>query len=175
MLSGRPTPLHQPNAQPAENRGAHTRGLIHGEKRRDAGAHRVAHDIGAFDLKMIEQSANIFRHGSAVIAGRVVELARRAMPAVIERDRAPTSTRERSDPAGMHPVHLLVGGEAVHQHNRLALALVEIAISTAPFRKLGMGRFNCEPVRRQLAAFARVFVSPCGGEEYARSPVRSHS
>ena len=48
------------------------------------------------------------------------------MPAVVERDRAPTSKRERSDPAGMYPVHLLVGGKAVHQHDRLALALVEI-------------------------------------------------
>jgi hypothetical protein len=48
------------------------------------------------------------------------------MPAVIERDRAPASAGERRDPTGMYPIHLLVGGEAVHQHNWLALALVEI-------------------------------------------------
>ena len=33
--------------------------------------------------------------------------------------------RQRRDPAGLHPVHLLGGGEAVHQHDRLALARIE--------------------------------------------------
>jgi hypothetical protein len=49
--------------------------MIHGEKRRDAGAHRITHNVGALDLEMIEQRAHIVCHNSAVIAGRIVELA----------------------------------------------------------------------------------------------------
>src|SRR5258707_1160066 len=33
---------------------------------------------------------------------------------------------ERRDPAGMHPVRLLVGGKAMDEHDRIAGALVQV-------------------------------------------------
>ena len=75
---------------------------------------------------MIEQSADVLGHCGAVIGGRIIELAGRAVPAVIERNRTPAGARERRHPAWQDPVRLLGGGEAMDQHDRVALTLVEI-------------------------------------------------
>src|SRR5665213_1926718 len=48
------------------------------------------------------------------------------MPAIVERDGAPTGAGERAYPARIEPVRFLGGGKTVHQHDRLALPLVEI-------------------------------------------------
>jgi len=48
------------------------------------------------------------------------------VPAVIERNRTPAGARERRHPAWQDPVRLLGGGEAMDQHDRGALTLVEI-------------------------------------------------
>ena len=76
---------------------------------------------------MIEQRTHIVRHGGAVISGRVVQLAGRAVPAIVERNHAPAIARQRRHPTGVQPIHLLGGGKAVHQHNRIAVTLIEIS------------------------------------------------
>src|ERR1700722_10152344 len=47
------------------------------------------------------------------------------MAAIIERDDAAPCPFQRRHPARQDPVYLLVGGKAVHQHDRLAFALIE--------------------------------------------------
>ena len=47
------------------------------------------------------------------------------MAAIVERNDAAAGARERRHPARTDPVHFLVRGEAVDQHDRLALAFVE--------------------------------------------------
>ena len=76
-------------------------------------------------LEMIEQRAHVASHCGGVILGGIVELARLAVAAIVERDHAPAGAGQRRDPAGMDPVHLLGGGKAVHQHDRFALPLVK--------------------------------------------------
>src|SRR5262249_52044535 len=82
---------------------------------------------GARYLEMIEQCPHVLRHEAAVIGGRIVELGRRAMAAIVERDDAAARTRKRRYPAGIDPVHFLVGSKAMDEHDRLALPFVEIA------------------------------------------------
>src|SRR5947199_7915234 len=48
------------------------------------------------------------------------------MAAVVERDDAALVACQGRDPGGLHPVRLLVGGKAMDQDDRLALASVEI-------------------------------------------------
>src|SRR5690349_17006466 len=74
---------------------------------------------------MVEQRAHILGHDRAVIGGRVVQLAGRAVTAIIERDRATPGASECRYPAGHHPIDLLIGGEAMHEHNRLALPFIQ--------------------------------------------------
>ena len=65
-------------------------------------------------------------HLGGVIVGRLVELARLAMAAVVERNHAFSGARQGRNPGRLHPVDLLGGGETVDEHDRLALALVEV-------------------------------------------------
>ena len=125
MLAGSPPPSTRWMPSPPRMARAHARGMREREEGGDARAHRIAHDIGARDAEMIEQRAHVLRHVARVIGGRIVELGRVAMAAIVERDDAAAGARQRRDPAGIDPVHLLGGGEAVHQHDRRALALVE--------------------------------------------------
>jgi len=74
---------------------------------------------------MIEQRVHVLRQDRAVVSRRFIELRRLAMPAIVERDDAAARPRERRHPAGRDPVHLLVGGKAVDEHDRLALAFIE--------------------------------------------------
>ena len=74
---------------------------------------------------MVDQRPHVVRHALGVIVGRIVELGRLAVAAIVERDHAAAGARERRDPARLHPVHLLVGRKAVHQDDRLALPFIE--------------------------------------------------
>ena len=80
--------LDQTDTEPAEYCGAHPVGVLNCQEGRNACAHRIAHDVGALDFQMIEQCADIVGHYRAVIGGRVVKLARCAMPAIVERNHA---------------------------------------------------------------------------------------
>ncbi len=78
---------------------------------------------------MVEQGAHVVGHRGGVVGGGLVELARMAMAAVVERDDAAPGAGQRANPARADPVHLLGRGETVHQHDRLgvrAIAFVEI-------------------------------------------------
>ena len=48
------------------------------------------------------------------------------MAAIVERDDAAAEPLELGNPAGIDPVDVLAGGEAVHEQDRIALAFVEI-------------------------------------------------
>src|SRR5215831_2992626 len=114
------------NADPAEDRSTHPRRMRNGQNGRDPATERITHDVGALYLEMIEQCPHVLRHEAAVIGGRIVELGRRAMAAIVERDDAAARTCKRRYPAGIDPVHFLVGSEAMDEGDRLALPFVEI-------------------------------------------------
>ena len=91
---------------------------------RDPRAHRIAHDIGAREPKMIEQSSHILRHDGAVIGGGLVNLAGCAVAAVVERDRATPGACQCRHPAGHDPIDLFVGRKTVNEDDRVARAFV---------------------------------------------------
>ena len=72
-----PDAIHQPDAEAAEDDAARARRMRERQERRDARAHRIAHDVGARDVEMIEQRADVLGHDGAVIGGGVVELGRK--------------------------------------------------------------------------------------------------
>ena len=100
-------PVDQIDAEPAENRRTHARGMVEREEGGDARAHRVAHDVGARDARD-DRAARARRPPSAAmwIVGGIVELARGAVAAIVERDdaaagagqRAPSRDRPSSPP-----------------------------------------------------------------------------
>ncbi len=75
---------------------------------------------------MRDQRRDVARHDVGVIVGRIVELGRCAVTAIVERDDAAMVARQRRDPARLHPVDLRVGRKAVHEDDGVALAFVEI-------------------------------------------------
>ena len=63
--------------------------------------------------------------GDLVLRG-IVELCGIAMAAIVERDDAAAVLLQFGNPGRIDPVDVLARGEAVHEHNRIALAFVEI-------------------------------------------------
>ncbi len=122
---GQPDAVDQTDAEPAQDGPAQARGVRRCEEPGDARAHGITHHVGAAEIEMIDERAHVIGHASAVIGGRIVELARGAVSAVVERDDATAGLGQRRDPAGMDPVHLRRRREAVHEHDRLALPFVE--------------------------------------------------
>ena len=116
----------QLDADAAQDDRAHPLGMPRRHDRADAPAERIAHHVGAFEAEMGDQRRDVAGHQVGVVVGRIVQLGRLAVAAIVERDDAAIVARQRRDPAGLHPVHLRVRGKAVHQHDRLARALVEI-------------------------------------------------
>src|SRR5215207_2327981 len=105
------------NTEAAENGAADVGGMFECKKRGNARAHRVPYDVGAGEPEMVKQCTYVRGHKAAVIIGRIVKLARLAVPAVVERDRTLASFDKRGDPARMDPVHMSIGGKAVHEHD----------------------------------------------------------
>ena len=118
--------LDQRHADAAENRRAQPVGMAQRQPRRHPRAERIAHDIGAVDFEMVHQRGHVAGHGRDVIGLRVVELAGIAVAAIVERDDAAAAFLQFGNPGRIDPVDVLGRGEAVHQHDRLALAFVEI-------------------------------------------------
>src|SRR5262249_978476 len=118
------------------DRSTHPRRMRNGQNGRDPATERITHDVGVRYLEMIEQCPHVLRHEAAVIGGRIVELGRRAMAAIVERDDAAARTRKRRYPAGIGPVHFLVGSEAMHESDWLALPFVEISDLDLIMRKM---------------------------------------
>ena len=101
MLSGSPTPSTSWMPSPPRISERTRSRMLEREERGDARAHRIAHDVGALDAEMIEQRAHVLRHAVGVIVGRIVELGRLAVAAIVERDHAAAGARQRRDPAGL--------------------------------------------------------------------------
>ena len=100
-------------------------GLCERQECSDARAHRIAHHVGAANTEMVEQRPHVVGHQVGCVERRIVELGRRAMAAAIKREHPPAGTHQGRHPARIDPVDLLGGGKAMHQHDRLAFALVE--------------------------------------------------
>ena len=95
------------------------------KERGNARAHGIAHHIGAAEIEMIEQRPHVLGHPGAMIRGRVAELARASVPAIIEGDDTPTCSGKRRHPAGIDPVDLRGRRKAVHKHDRRPLPFIE--------------------------------------------------
>ena len=127
MLSGKPTPSTSWMPSPPSTIERTRSGMLEREERGDARAHRIAHDVGAVDAEMIEQRAHVVGH-----CGRCDSRPdRRAWSTGRARDcRARSRGGRRALSVATQPgwtqFTSLRGGEAVHEHDRLALALVEI-------------------------------------------------
>src|SRR5262245_32596973 len=74
---------------------------------------------------MIEQCAYILGHTSAVVGGRIIELARPAMTPIVERDDASSDLRQRRNPAGIDPIHVRSRSKTMHENDRLTLPFIE--------------------------------------------------
>src|SRR5215471_7929477 len=98
--------IDEMKAQAAEHGPAQAGGIREREKRRDARPHGVTHHVGTDEIEMIEQGAYVLGHAGAMIGRRIIELARGAVPAIVERDDAPAGRGQRRNPAGKDPVHL---------------------------------------------------------------------
>ena len=77
MLSGRPTPSTRCMPSPPSTTRAHARRMRERQERRDARAHRIAHDVGARGCRDDRAArATSLGHDGGVIVGRIVELGR---------------------------------------------------------------------------------------------------
>src|SRR5262249_44666510 len=80
--------------------------------------------------------SHILGHDRAVIGGGVIELARRAMAAIVECDSAAPGLAQRRHPARRDPIDLFVRRKAVHEHDWLALPFVKESDLHAVMREL---------------------------------------
>ena len=103
-----PNTLDQANAETAKHNGTYAIGIRQGQESGDAGPHRIAHDIGAGQREMIEQSPHVVRHDRAVIGCRVIQFGRCAMAAIVERNHTASGARQGRHPARRGPVHFFV-------------------------------------------------------------------
>ena len=168
----------QMDAEPAENRDAHALGMRQRQERRDARAHGVAHDVGALDSRD-DRAARARRPpwwrcdrrpGRRACSDAPCPRLSSAMT------RRPARVSVATQP-GLHPVHLLGGGKAVHQHDRIAVALVEIGdLDAAVLQSAACVMSQAARRRRrnclQLAAAAPF---PAATEITARRRARWHS
>jgi hypothetical protein len=118
--------LDQPDPDAAEDRRAQPLRLLARQYRRHARSQRIAHDVGAFDLQMIQQRDDVTCHDRNFVARRIVELFGIAMAAIVERDDAAAIFPQIGNPGRIDPVDVLAGGKAVHENDRITLAFVEI-------------------------------------------------
>src|SRR5882724_6158937 len=80
--------LDQTHPDAAENRRPEPLRLALRQPGRHPPAERIAHDVGALDVQMIHQRADIAGHRTDVILLGIVELGGIAMAAIVERDDA---------------------------------------------------------------------------------------
>src|SRR5690242_3018777 len=100
--------------------------MLQRQKRGDARTHGISHHVSALDFKMVQQRTNVIGHCGAMICGRIVQFTGLTMSAIVERDHASIGSCQRRDPARLDPVHFFGGRKSVHEHNRVALTLIEI-------------------------------------------------
>ncbi len=116
-----PTPSTMPMPSPPKTSVATLSGSDKRQERRDARAHRIAHDMRALDAEMVEQRCRIRGHFGRRIVGLVIALRRRTMAAIVEGDGAVAGIVQRLEPARRHPVDIVAGGKAVDHQHRIAM------------------------------------------------------
>jgi hypothetical protein len=125
-ILARTTAIDQAHADATKNGGSETLRLAARQCRGHPRTQRIAHDIGPTELQMIHQSRDIARHDAEFILRGVIQLCGIAVTAIVEGDDATAAFLQVRNPGRIDPVHVLAGGKPVHQHNRIALAFVEI-------------------------------------------------
>ena len=95
---------------------------------------------------MVEQGSHILRHGRGVIGCRIIELARSAMPSIVERHDAPAGLYQRRNPFWVDPIYVGRRRKTVHEHDRLALPFIkkcnfDPVVPKPPHRPNGQGLF----------------------------------
>lgn len=118
--------VDQRHADAADDQRAHRRGVVDGEKRPDPAPHRIAHHVGAAEAQVIDQVRGVPGEQPEPVHFRVVELGALPVAADVHGDHPPPGPLQGVDPAGGAPVDDDVGGEAVDEEDRLAVALVEV-------------------------------------------------
>ncbi len=136
------------HAHAADDERAHLAGMVESKHSRDPRPHRVAHDVGARDGKMIEKIGRVGRHQAEAVGVRIDELGAVAVAAHVHRHNPPPVADQGLDPAGGDPVDRGVGGKAVDEKDRVALA--EVAVGNVdPVRgEMGQGRVLCGESRQ---------------------------
>ena len=114
-----------------------------GDEGRYPPAERIAHHVRARDVEMVHQRRDVAGHGADMIVLGIIELAGIAMAAIVERDDAAAAPLQLRDPGGIDPVDVLGRGKAVHQHDRIALALIEVGNFDGAVVKTRHRLFRC--------------------------------
>ena len=120
--------------------------------RDDMRAERVADDVGAIQLHMIEQADDVERHFASVLP-RIVRLAAPAVAAEVERDRA-VPPRQRGKQPAAHEIAVEIAGERMQQDHRLSAAGVDVAQRDAGGVEVAVGRRARHGIRRHASAHA---------------------
>ncbi len=130
-------------AEPAEDDRTHPLAMRDRQERRDARAHRIAHDVGALDIEMIEQAARVLGHAVARIIKRgIAEALTAAMATVIDGDDAAAFLHQPLDPAGIEPVDLRRRAEPMDEQDRLCTRLARLTVGNGDAiggKRLGRG------------------------------------
>ena len=83
------------------------------------------------NLEVVEEAADVGGHDLEGVGGRIVWLVAAAVTATVEPDHVVAGARQRLLPAGADPVELVVGREAMHQHDgRPVFGTVELVVQT---------------------------------------------
>ena len=96
--------------------------MADGEERGDARTHGIAHHIRLPYVQMRQQARGIIGHGGRAIGGGVIKLFRFAVAAIIQCDVLMAGSGQGSHPARVPPVHPRIGGKAVDEEYRRAVA-----------------------------------------------------
>ena len=117
---------HHVDAEPADDKAAHTLRVGEREEGGDPRAHRIAHHIGPRDAEMIEQPPPVLCHRRRTVRVGIVEFVAPSMPPIVISDHPAPRGDECSHPTRVDPIGDQVRGKAVDQQDGLALPLVEI-------------------------------------------------
>ncbi|KRR26010.1 hypothetical protein CQ13_23645 [Bradyrhizobium retamae] len=119
--------LDQSDPDAAEDRRAQPLRLLARQDRRHSRSQRIAHDVRALDSQIIQQRDDVTCHDRNFVSSGIVELIGIAMAAIVERDHAAAVFPQIGNPGRINPIHVLAGGKAMHEDDRIALAFVEIS------------------------------------------------
>ncbi len=89
---------HQMMPKSAQNDRARALRMGKAKESRDAGAHRIAHDIGSVDIQPVEQGSCILGHFGRGIIIRHIKLLALPMAAIVQHDGAPPGMGQRLHP-----------------------------------------------------------------------------